>query len=272
MDDQAPPEHVFRINRIPGRPFVFPPVEKAQEGRRTPASPTVKRLLPKLLRGSESRRIRTRSRRSYTGDVPMSRIGYKVVSGESLLELDFLLLVDDVMHDLRDVVSQPFELRIGPADASTGWMPDFLLDLVHGGGELVEVKTEEALHPEDPAKRAAAMFRVDAMRKAAAEAGYRFRLATEREIRIQPRLDNARLVHRAMSPFFSDRDMIAADLAFAGLEGELSVSALSRRLPTHLRPFALPLALRLERTGRLAFDRRLAIGPDSRFRRVGDDA
>ncbi|WAJ26713.1 TnsA endonuclease N-terminal domain-containing protein [Antarcticirhabdus aurantiaca] len=222
--------------------------------------------LPELLKGSEVRKIRTRSRLGYTGAVPMTRIGRKVVSGESLLELDFLLVVDDVVGDLADVVAQPMSFRLPLGRKGSTWIPDFLVVHHEGPSELVEVKTEKTLHPADVDRHTAIRARVEAMRAAANGAGYRFRLATEREIRVQPRLANARLVHHLMNPFLKTHDLRVGAAALADLPDAADVAAFAARLPPHLRPLALMLAINLERGRMLAFDRTRPIGPSASFR------
>lgn len=256
----------FELYRIPGRSYVRDPdLDHGPIEQNLAHSHS----LPPHLRGSEVRRVRTRSRRSYTGDVPMTRIGRKLVSGESMLELDFLLVADDVMSDLLDVVAQPFELSLQIAVKRHGWVPDFLISRRASLPTVVEVKTEEELHPKNPEKFRAIRARTVAMRTAAQNAGYAFGLVTEREVRVQPRLSNASLVHRSMSPFYTAAEDLAADIALAKLDSDTSVPALARVLPPGLRPFALPLALRLERRSMLRFDRRLAITRLSPFARSG---
>lgn len=256
----------YDLYRIPGRSYVHD-----AELDHGPVEQNLARYhsLPPHLRGSEVRRVRTRSRRSYTGDVPMTRIGRKLVSGESMLELDFLLVADDVMSDLVDVVAQPLELSLQIAGRRHRWVPDFLISRRTSIPTIVEVKTEEKLHPEDSAKCSAIRARTEAMRTAAENAGYGFGLVTEREVRVQPRLSNAGLVHRSMSPFYTPAEDLAADIALGSLDSDTSVPALARALPQELRPFALPLALRLERRSMLGFNRRLAITRLSPFARSG---
>lgn len=239
------------------------------ESLRSPAAKRRRSKVPETIRGSEARKVRTRSHLGYTGEVPMTRLGGKLVSAESLLEFDCLVVLDDVEPDIVDVTAQPFELLIpfGPKGASR-WTPDFQVVHADGRQELIEVKTEKTLHPDDPEKRRIVLARVAAMRSAAAAAGYQFRILTEREIRVQPRLDNARLVHRAMSPFLSENNILQAAETLRALEETTSLHDFLAALPVGLQPYALILALRLERSGFVAFDRRLAIDSSSTFRRL----
>jgi len=263
----------FAVHHRPGKTVDRQAIEKARRStKESTQGPRKGRELTPLIRGSEVRRIRTRSHPGYTGDVPMTRIGYKVISGESLLELDFLVLIDDVMSDLVGIFAQPMKLPIVVAGRSTTWNPDFLLSRTDLHHELVEVKTEEALHPEDPDERRLVTLRIEAMRKAAAAAGFGFRLATEREIRVQPRLDNARLVHRSMSPFFTKADILTVIAALGRLPERSDVPTLATTLPCRLAIYALPLALCLERLGHLFFDRSLLIRGASSFTKPSVDA
>ena len=48
----------------------------------------------RLIKGAEVRKIRTGRRNHFVGDVPMTRLNGKLVSGESLLEIDALTVLD----------------------------------------------------------------------------------------------------------------------------------------------------------------------------------
>lgn len=67
-----------------------------------------------LIRGSEVRKIRHRGRTGYAGDVPMTRLRGKVVSGDSYLEFDFALVTDaqddDIVNMIVSVIRRPRRL------------------------------------------------------------------------------------------------------------------------------------------------------------------
>ena len=81
-----------------------------------------------LIRGSESSQIRTgRQRHGYVGDVNDAAFGGKVVSGKSLLELDFLIVTDAFENNFVDIIAQPFSTDIVVRARKRIWTPDFLI-------------------------------------------------------------------------------------------------------------------------------------------------
>lgn len=141
----------------------------------------------RLIKGSEKRKIRTGRRDGFVADVPVSRLGGKLVSADSMLEADFVLVTDAYEDDFTDIVSQPFTLTIFVNGRWRKWTPDYLIKRKVRFDEIVEVKILSWLYHSEPAKRLLAQERLMAMRAAAEERGCKFRLVTEDEIRVQPR-------------------------------------------------------------------------------------
>jgi hypothetical protein len=220
-----------------------------------------------LIRGSESREIRTGRRRGYVGDVPMTRLGGKLVSGESLLELDFLIVTDAFECDFVDIIAQPFSTDIMAGTRKRTWTPDFLIRRRTGFDELVEVKHLNWLYHTDLAKRALARARCQAMAAVARERNCTFRLITEEEIRVQPRLINAKLIHRHCSPLAPKADLIRAIFALTHLPDDSRVCALAEVLGD-FEAQALVLAIRLERAGHIRLDRHSQYTRQSRFSKI----
>jgi len=198
----------------------------------------------------------------------MTRLGGKVVSGESMLELDFLIVTDAFEDDFVDIIAQPFSTSIVVRTRRRTWTPDFLIRRRTGFHELVEVKHLNWLYHKDPEKRALARARWQAMAAAARERNFLLRLLTEDEIRVQPRLINAKLIHRHCSPLAPKADLIRAISALVYLPDNSDVRALGEVLGKDLEGQALPLANRLERAGHIRIDRRSRYSRQSRFSKI----
>jgi hypothetical protein len=219
--------------------------------------------LPDLIRGTEVRKIRRRGHIGYTGEVPMTRLRGKVLSAESLLEADFLVVTDAQDDDIVEMAAQPLALAIILNGKVTSWTPDFKIVRSTGVRELIEVKPLSKLRPTDPTKKAKLAARLDACRTAARAAGYTFRLVTEQEIRVQPLLYNAKLIHRHMHGFGDRRSIMRAILALPDLSPAASVAALGSALDEPVS--ALALAIRLDRLGHIRLDRAVPFSKATTF-------
>jgi hypothetical protein len=186
----------------------------------------------------------------------MTRLGGKVVAGESMLELDFLVVTDAFEDDIVDVTAQPYSMSIWVQGRKRTWTPDFLIIRSAGFAELVEVKYLSWIYHRDVEKRALARARLQAMEGAARERNCVLRVLTEDEIRVQPRLANAKLIHRHCSPLANKAQLVAALSALARLPNATNVSALQEVLGSDHGTHALALAIRLERMGHIRIDRK----------------
>ncbi|MRI57111.1 hypothetical protein D8770_24610 [Methylobacterium sp. DB1607] len=209
--------------------------------------------LPDLIRGTEVRKVRRRGHTGYTGEVPMTRLRGKVLSAESCLETDFLIITDAQDDDIVDMTAHPLTLTIISEGRPYSWTPDFRIVRSTGVRELVEVKPLTKVRPIDPAKRAKAAARLEACRAAARAAGYTFRLVTEQEIRVQPLLYNAKLIHRHMHGYACRHSIMKAILALPDLSPSATVTALGSALNEPIA--ALAIAVRLDRLGHIRLDR-----------------
>jgi hypothetical protein len=198
----------------------------------------------------------------YTGRVPFVRLGQKTVAFESLLARDFLLLTSAFEHDICEIHSEPFRLPVEYDGSSHTWLPDYQIIRASGIRELIEVKPVEVLHPErsksinkgpEILAHSAQMVsaRMRALQSSANQHGYKFRLLTEDEIRIQPRLDNAALVLRHAGYGFPKSWVLEARLALTGSDIK-SVAELQAVLRPELDAF--PIAIHLAWLGDIEFD------------------
>lgn len=213
----------------------------------------------------------------YTGRVPFARLGFVSVGFESMLARDFLVTTSALEHDIVEINSEPFWLegRVGHSDHR--WLPDYRIVRSCGPMELIEVKPVYDVHPDlNPhyrdlpadvlgGKVRIADERFAAMEQLAKDAGYVFRLLTEEEIRVEPRLGNCALMLRYAEHFFPPQLVLAGKIALA-TNDIWSVGDLQDALPDGFD--ALPIALRLAWLGDLEFDPTVRITRRSAFARV----
>ena len=121
------------------------------------------------------------------GKFPSLKTG-KTVWFESQLERDMIFLLE-FDSDVVGYREQPLRIACSLDGKRHSYTPDFLVQR-RLGQQIVEVKYEEdAEKPEN-----VRLF--DAVAPVCRETGYEFVVATERNIRAQPRLDNIKLLHR----------------------------------------------------------------------------
>jgi hypothetical protein len=160
---------------------------------------------------------------NYTGLVIVTRAGWKPIPFESTLEMHWLVQTDAFRFDLRSIEAQPFRLQYWFDGRYRTWTPDFLMQTSASVRPcVVEIKTIKSLYPSDPSKRYWVEARFKTIEQATAAAGYNFMLATEREIRIQPRQYNADMMTGAIDRHYP------IERYRAGLTGLLSLPQRSR--------------------------------------------
>jgi len=209
-----------------------------------------------LIKGAEVRKVRTGRRDHFVGDVPMTRLNGKLASGESLLEIDALHVVDAYDDNFTDVIAQPFTTTIVVVSRERRWTPDFLLRRPRSVDEVVEVKALSWLYHKDPEKALLARKRIAAMKTACARRGYAFGLWTEDEIRVEPRLYNAKLVHRHCGPFVPSESILLALSALAAAPDSIAIRDFADLIAPIHPIHGLGLAIKLERLGHVRINRR----------------
>jgi hypothetical protein len=209
----------------------------------------------RLIKGAEERKVRTGRRDHFVGDVPMTRLNGKLVSGESFLEID-ALTVRDFDGGFHDVIAQPFKISLIVGSKTRRWTPDFLFLNNGRADEVVEVKMLSWLYHKEPEKAALAKRRLNAMEAACADLGFSFTLLTEDEIRVEPRLYNAKMVQRHCGPLVPQSSMVLALSALAAAPDTITIREFSNMI-SPLHPIhGLGLAVKLERLGHVRIDRR----------------
>ena len=228
-----------------------------------------KRRTHPLIKGAEARKVRTGREDHYVGDVPMTRLNGKLVSGESLLEMDALATLD-YDGDFEDVTAQPFTIEIVVGEKKRRWTPDFVIARKNRSDDLVEVKILSWLYHKDPAKKAVARIRVDAMESACSERGFSFMLLTEDEIRVEPRLYNAKMSRRHNGQLMPHSWIVIGLSALAIAPPMLTIRDFAELIAPLHQIHGLGLAVRLERLGHLRIDRRSRYSLDSTITQTAD--
>lgn len=224
-----------------------------------------------LFRGTETVSHRYKGSDNYTGDVPMTRLGGKVLGGFSMMEQDAYLTIDFKIENLLDAVAQPQRVPILVGGQRHWWRPDALLDLQGEAPAFVEVKTIAALHPRTPTPEmtrgeierverrnrrvAIVRARVAAMRSAVTAMGAQFWLLTEHEIRVQPQLHNADLMWSAMTGNIPEDWITEASVALRSMPAVATIVDLGERLPQY-EDSIIMVACVLDRRGYLHLDRK----------------
>jgi hypothetical protein len=186
----------------------------------------------------------------------MTRLNGKLVSGDSLLEIDALHVVDAYDDNFTDVIAQPFTTTIVVLSRERRWTPDFLLRRRRSRDEVIEVKALSWLYHKDPEKASLARKRIAAMRSACSLQGYAFGLWTEDEIRVEPRLYNAKLVHRHCGPFVPNEDILLALSALARAPDSFTIRDFADLIAPIHPIHGLGLAIKLQRLGHVRINRR----------------
>lgn len=227
-----------------------------------------KRKTHSLIKGAEARKIRTGRHDHYVGDVPMTRLNGKLVSGDSLLEMDALFVLD---YDggFEDVIAQPFKIEIDVRGRVRSWTPDFLIIRKDRQDELVEVKILSWLYHKDASKAALARARLEALRSACSHRGFSFMLLTEDEIRVEPRLYNAHIAHRHNGGHIPPSFIVAGLSALAAAPATLTIRDFAHLIAPLHPVHSLGIAVRLERLGHIRIDRRTRYSLASTITKVG---
>lgn len=207
----------------------------------------------------------SRSKRGFVGRMPSYRSDPGLVPFESLLERDQAILLE-VDPTVASIWAQPLRLDVHFEGELYRPIPDFLAEYHDGGIVLWEVRAAGAVISADPAEQARVDAWYEAVRAEAARRGYDHRLVTERDIRVQPRLDNARHVLRGTGDVVDVRALSAVRLVVQVLPDPLTIGkvrdAVGRDVDT-----AFWAIMRLIYLGELAADMTVPFGDRTRLRR-----
>jgi TnsA endonuclease N terminal len=146
--------------------------------------------------------------KKYIGKFPSFRLNM-VIWFESLLERDFLCLLEYDFFDVKFFKSQPCRIHYRSDGKKRRYTPDFLV-IRNSKRQIIEVKPEEkALEQKNRA-----LYRIAA--QTCAKEGYEFRVVTDVEIRVEPRLDNIKLLLRYQRTLTQPQHQIYCQEFFGG--------------------------------------------------------
>ena len=218
-------------------------------------------------RGAEVRQVRRRGASIYTGDVPMPRLGGKLLSGEGFIEIHWHIVLDFHFENLVAAYAQPMLLDIWVLGEKHTWTPDVLVVDSNGVETLIEVKPLEFMQPDEekfPSLKEHNRLVCSAWEAAATKMGYRFMLITEDDARLEPRFHNAKMMFRAHGSNITEEIIEEGFGALRCLPAEATVRELATAMPRFGRA-ALMVACILDRRGYIRLDRRDFFSPRCKF-------
>lgn len=121
------------------------------------------------------------------GKFPSSKMG-KMVWWESQVERDYLYLLE-FDPDVISYEEQPLKISYCLDGKAHLYTPDLRV-VRHGKKQIVEVKDDKNAHKEEWAR----LFQTVA--PICQREGYEYTVVTDRDIRVQPRLDNLKLIYK----------------------------------------------------------------------------
>ncbi len=193
-------------------------------------------------------------------------IGRKLIGARSMLAFNFLMITDAFTRDITEMNDKPVSFDINVRGTVRTWEPHYMIAHSDGLREIVMVHTVAWLMGKSDAYAAYKRDLVDAMADAASHAGFGFRLVTDEQVYVQPRLANAKLLRRHLPTFGTPEGHVAALEALNVLPSKSSVADLQARLGRRFDAFVL--SLQLDWLGHLRLDRRTAFSRASTFVKV----
>lgn len=205
-----------------------------------------------------SREVVKPSTRRYVGRYSSVKNG-RMIHWESKLERDQIVLLE-IDPDVIAYAEQPTPFRYQADGKQRKYTPDFLVRS-HDGDLVIEVKASKFAESQEW------MRHLDFLSQLIAEHGLRYIVATEREIRREPRLSNANRILRYRGCHVDDglkREILAAfdnhlTLSIDELENELGIDDLYAEACT------------LISRGHLCVDLEKTFGREEPLRRNKDD-
>lgn len=156
------------------------------------------------------RDITNRGSKKIIGKFPSYLMG-TIVMWESKLERDFLYLLE-FDPDVLSYTGQPVRILYNFAGKLCRYTPDFLVVRKHKR-QIIEVKPKDRIFKGDNEQR----FRI--ISQVCRAVGYEFKVVTEANIRVQPRLNDIRLLWKyARTPFTPQHQLYCKELLGDGRE------------------------------------------------------
>lgn len=210
------------------------------------------------IRGSEARIVRSAGSSNYTGIVPLFGLHNATKAFESLIEQDFWTVFDFIVgDDVIDAKAQPGFLDLDLSGRGAKWYPDMWIRRSGRRDLLVECKPAYMVHPDPKKYPVEALYmaqRLAAMAAATERMGMDFALYTELEIRIEPRLTNAKAMRRGLSAHIPKELLASATARLSKMPRTMTVRAFAAELGDYAGG-AMAIACRLDRSGDIQLDR-----------------
>jgi hypothetical protein len=157
-----------------------------------------------------ARDITNKGSKKIIGKFPSYLMGI-IVMWESKLERDFLYLLEFDL-DVLSYTGQPMRILYSCAGKVRRYTPDFLVVRKHKR-QIIEVKPLNRVSKGDNEQR----FRI--ISQVCRTHGYEFKIVTDANIRVQPRLDNIKLLWKyARTPFHPQHQIYCKALLGGGKE------------------------------------------------------
>jgi hypothetical protein len=141
----------------------------------------------KALERPRARRLTNATPNKVIGRFPSVKMG-RAIWWESQIEGDYIYLLE-IDPDVVAYKEQPFRIKLEMSGSKRSYVPDFLV-VRKSGRQIVEVKPVEKVTTEENSL----LFPV--VRQIAAEQRYQYVVVTDGMIRVQPRLNNIKLLFR----------------------------------------------------------------------------
>lgn len=153
------------------------------------------------------RKITNKGSKKVIGKFASLKMG-KTIWWESQLEQDYIYLLE-FDPDVTSYQEQPPTISYVANGKKRRYTPDFLVER-HGKKQIIEVK------PEDHITKEKNLLLFNSVAPIFSREGYEFNLVTDKEIRVQPRLSNIKLLTRYARTPISPRLQIACHEFFIG--------------------------------------------------------
>jgi hypothetical protein len=200
-----------------------------------------------------ARKVIRRGSRRTTGKFPTLKPEKRSVHWEGPLERDFIFLLE-IDPEVASYREQPLKIEYAMEGKKHVYTPDFLVER-KGKKQLAEVTLRRKVKERDAA------FRI--ISTVCARNGYEFVVVTEDEIRLQPRLNNVKLLWRYSRTSITPQHQIACQEYFSG-SGEATLADLMASFAT--KGIGKQLVYGLLYHGLLDFDLMKPITPESLVR------
>lgn len=166
---------------------------------------------------------------------------------------------------VRRFGGQPAQLRFFFERQHRLHVPDLLVEWNEGVPTILDVKPAHLIYRCEPALRHATRAYFEKVASCVQKSGFRYGLVTERSIRAEPRLSNAKLVLRGSYPQFDRAKFFMVQMAVAEMDADFTADAIRSLVPSDCD--VVGSLMRMIFLGEVTFDPTRPIGPTTTFSR-----